>query len=275
MIEIKNLTFTYSKKSQLYNNLDFKAKEGSIIGLLGKNGAGKSTLLKLMGGVIKAHFGTISIMDHDPFKRKPDFLKEVFYVSEELFIPTISIKNYIKAYSSFYPNFDAEKLQKLLIDFELNPTANLGKQSYGQKKKFIIAFALASNCKLLLMDEPTNGLDIPSKAQFRKVLAGALSEEQIAIISTHQVKDVENLIDRIVLVDHGKVIYNQNILDITDLFAFSYSQHIPEDAVYHEVVPGGYKVITPKTNSDTNIDIELLFNAITQGIKLEIYEPAI
>ena len=77
--------------------------------------------------------------------------------------------------------------------------------------KFIIAFALSSNCKLLLLDEPTNGLDIPSKAQFKKVLAGAISDEQTVIISTHQVRDIENLIDRVVVIDNGKEIFNQNI----------------------------------------------------------------
>ncbi len=275
MIQINNLNFSYSKKRELYKGLNFTSKDGSIIGLLGKNGAGKSTLLKIMAGLLKPLSGDINILNHVPYKRNPNYLQQVFFVNEELNIPSVTIQCYTSSLSPFYPNFDKNKLDQLLNQFELDKKSNLGKLSYGQKKKFIIAFALSTNCKLLIMDEPTNGLDIPSKAQFRKVLAGSLTEEQTVIISTHQVKDVENLIDRIVIVENGQVIFNNNLIEITEQFSFSSSSTIPQDAFYNEVAPGGYKTITPNIGIDTTIDIELLFNAIINGTKLKTYEPAL
>ncbi len=276
MIKIENLSFSYSKKSKLYNELDLQVESGSIIGLLGKNGAGKSTLLKLMAGLLKPQKGSLSIMDYTPFDRKPGYLQDIFFVAEDFSVPSVSVKSYINAMSPLYPKFDKDKMDRLIVEMELEGKGNLGKMSYGQKKKFIIAFALATNCKLLLMDEPTNGLDIPSKALFRKILAGALSDKQIALISTHQVKDVENLIDRIVLIENGKFIFNESTLDISDKYGFYTVSHLNgDDYLYKEMAPGGYRVIKGGYQQDTPIDIELLFNAIVNGTKLEIHEPSI
>lgn len=273
MIDIQNLSFCYSKKKPLYEDLNFEAKAGSIIGLLGKNGAGKSTLLKIMAGLLKPHNGKMLIMDKVPFQRKPSYLEQVYFVPEEFSIAAATIKSYLKSMAPLYPNFDHSKMKLVLHDFMLEENQNLGKMSYGQKKKFLIAFALSTNCKLLLLDEPTNGLDIPSKALFRKVMAGALSDDQMVIISTHQVKDVENLIDRIVLIDDGHIKFNQSIIKITDTYAFhTVSELSNGDYLYNEVAPGGYRVLTAKNGIETPLDIELLFNALTSGINLEIHE---
>ncbi|MCW3804653.1 ABC transporter ATP-binding protein [Plebeiibacterium marinum] len=269
MIQINKLNFSYNKKKELYKDLCFKAQEGNIIGLLGKNGAGKSTLLKLMAGLLKPKSGEISVFGHTPFSRNPDFLADVFFVHEELHIPPVTIRCYTSALSSLYPKFNTDKLYQLIESFELDKNANLSKLSYGQKKKFIIAFALSTNCKLLLLDEPTNGLDIPSKAQFRKVLAGAITEEQNVIISTHQVRDIENLIDRVVVIDNGKEIFNQNTFEISKNFSFMSSPAIDDDVFYYEIAPGGYNVLKPKNGVETAIDLELLFNALINGTKLE------
>jgi len=276
MIDIQNLTFSYSKKDHLFQELNLQAKEGSIIGLLGKNGAGKSTLLKLMAGLLKPHAGTIDILNQNPFHRQPAYLQQVYFVPEELEVAAISINSYVKATGPLYPGFDYSKMAGILHDFELDGVKNLGKMSYGQKKKFIIAFALSTNCKLLILDEPTNGLDIPSKALFRKVMAGALADDQMVIISTHQVKDVENLIDRIVLIDHGRIMFNHSVLDVTENLAFhTVSDVLNTDCLYQETAPGGYRILMPKKGPETPIDIELLFNAVTNGTKLEIHESDI
>lgn len=273
MIDIQNLSFSYSKKKSLYKDLNLEAKAGSIIGLLGKNGAGKSTLLKVIAGLLKPQDGKMLIMDQIPFQRKPSYLQQVYFVPEEFSISATSIKSYIKVMAPLYPNFDHSKMNQVLQDFELEELQNLGKMSYGQKKKFLIAFALSTNCKLLLLDEPTNGLDIPSKALFRKVMAGALTEDQMVIISTHQVKDVENLIDQIVLIDDGHIIFNQSIINLTENYAFyTISELDKTDYLYKEVAPGGYRVITAKNGIETPLDIELLFNALTSGINIEINE---
>lgn len=273
MINIKNLNFYYSKNKPLYEDLILEAKAGSIIGLLGKNGAGKSTLLKIIAGLLKPHKGEISIMDKIPFQRMPSYLEQVYLVPEEFSIPATSIKTYVKSMSPLYPNFDHSKMKLLLDDFQLDESQHLGKMSYGQKKKFLIAFALSTNCKLLLLDEPTNGLDIPSKTLFRKVMAGALSDDQMVIISTHQVKDVENLIDRIVLIDNGQIKFNQSIFNVIENYSFrTVSELRNEKYIYNEVAPGGYRVLTNKNGTETPLDIELLFNALTSGINLELHD---
>jgi ABC-2 type transport system ATP-binding protein len=244
--------------------------------LLGKNGAGKTTLLRLIAGLLNPQTGTLSVMDFKPSQRKPAFLQEVYFVPEEFYTPSTSIKNYVKAAAPLYPSFDFSKMDVILKDFELDTNKNLDKMSYGQKKKFLIAFALSTNCKLLVLDEPTNGLDIPSKTLFRKVMAGALSEDQLVIISTHQVKDVEMLIDRIILIDHGQVMFNNTVFNITQNFAFYTVSDISKvNCLYHEKSPGGYNVIINKNGTETPLDIELLFNAIINGTKLTIHESDI
>ncbi|MTI38315.1 ATP-binding cassette domain-containing protein [Fulvivirga lutimaris] len=265
MINIKNLNFTYAKKQQpLFNELDCELNAGSIVGLLGKNGAGKTTLLKLMIGLLSPTEGFVDVIGHEPAKRQPSLLEDIFFVSEEFDIPGISINNFVKANSGFYPRFDLELLQRLIKDFELPETKSLQKLSYGQKKKFLISFALATKCRILVLDEPTNGLDIPSKSIFRRVLAGSLDEDQLVIISTHQVKDVENLIDRILMLEKGKFIMQKDLFDISSQLNFiTTSSTEGENILYSEMVPGGYRAITPQVNGNSSVDIELLFNAIS------------
>ena len=206
------------------------------------------------------------VMDHQPSERQPSLLQDIYFLPEEFYIPGISISNYVKANSGFYPRFDEALLKRLVSDFELPERKSLHQLSYGQKKKFLISFALSTKCRLLVLDEPTNGLDIPSKAIFRRVMAGSLDEDQLVIISTHQVRDVENLIDRVLMLEHGRFIMQKSIYDISSRLHFTTTASAEgENILYHEMVPGGYKVITPQTDGSSSVDIELLFNAISNG----------
>ena len=269
MINIKDLTFSYNKLPPLFSGLSIDVESGNITGLLGKNGAGKTSLLKLIVGLLTPNSGLIKVMKHRPKNRLPDFLGDLFFVPEEFYFPSVSIRNYIKANSGFYPNFELELMEKLLDEFGLSSNKLIHKLSYGQKKKFLISFCLASRCRLMAMDEPTNGLDIPSKAIFRKVMAGSLEEDQLVIISTHQVRDVENLIDRIIILDDGKVLMKKEIHEISDQLQFSHSTDPDgENVLYSELAPGGFKIITPSVMDSSPIDIELLFNAVTKGKKI-------
>lgn len=276
MIDIQNLTFNYNRQDFLFKSLTLQANEGSIIGLLGKNGAGKTTLLKIIAGLLMPKEGELTIFEETPKHRHPSFLEQVFFVPEVFSIPAITINAYLKATAPLYPSFDYSKMDTILNDFELDRKRKLSKMSYGQQKKFLISFALSTNCKLLLLDEPTNGLDIPSKSLFRKIMAGALTDNQIVIISTHQVKDVENLIDRIVLIDGGKIIFNHNVIDVIESVGFHTLTDISDiEFLYNEAAPGGFRVITKENDNETPLDIELLFNAVTNGTKLEIHESDI
>jgi ABC-2 type transport system ATP-binding protein len=269
MIQIKDLNFAYPRQQALFNSLSVHLEAGSITGLLGKNGAGKTSLLKLIAGLLHPQSGEISVLDHKPLKREVSMLADIFLVPEEFCFPAVSINDYHKAYAPYYPKFDHILLHRILDEFELKGESNLQRLSQGQKKKFLIAFALATRCRLLILDEPSNGLDIPSKALFRKILAGSLDENQLVIISTHQVKDVENLIDKIIILDEGKVIFQQTIEDISRKVCFiSGTSDDVNEAIYSEAIPGGYRLVMPNGHSETEVDIELLFNAITKGKKI-------
>ena len=267
MLRINNLRFTYAQNQQpLFENLDCELQSGSIVGLLGKNGAGKTTLLKLMIGLLRPTEGKVVLMNHQPAKRQPSLLQDIYFLPEEFHHPGVSINKYVKANSGFYPRFDEGLLKRLISDFELPESKSLHELSYGQKKKFLISFALSTRCRLLVLDEPTNGLDIPSKAIFRRVMAGSLDEDQLVIISTHQVRDVENLIDRVLMLEKGRFIMQKNIYDISSKLHFATMASADgENILYREMVPGGYKVITPQTEGSSSVDIELLFNAISNG----------
>lgn len=270
MIHIESLAFSHVKQQRLFEDLSFNAQAGSITGLLGKNGAGKTSLLKLIAGILFPNSGNVKVLDYYPKKRHPEFLEKVYYLPEEFHLPSTSVKNYLQANSSFYPNFDHELMLKQLHEFQIPVNNQLDQMSYGQKKKFLICFALATKCSLLILDEPTNGLDIPSKTLFRKSLAGALDENQLVLISTHQVKDVENLIDRIMILNDGQITFDQDIINISDRLQFTTLSNLEtQDVLYSERRPEGYRVILDNKGHSSQIDIELLFNAITQGIKLE------
>ena len=265
MVSISDLRFTYVKKQQpLFQDLDCELQSGSIVGLLGKNGSGKTTLLKLMIGLLRPQQGKVRIMGHQPAARQPLLLQDIYFLPEEFHHPGVSINNYIKANSGFYPRFDEGLLKRLINGFELPAGKSLNQLSYGQKKKFLISFALSTKCRLLVLDEPTNGLDIPSKSIFRSVMAGSLDEDQLVIISTHQVRDVENLIDRVLMLEKGRFIMQKDIYDISSKLHFTTTvSGDGENVLYREMVPGGYKVITPQTHGSSSVDIELLFNAIS------------
>lgn len=264
MIEIKNLSFAYRKKP-VFNQLNLRFEAGHVYGLLGKNGTGKSSLLRNIAGLLEPAQGTITINGLKPFERLPVFLQDVFMVPEEFHLPDIAISAFIKHYSPFYPRFNHDRFSQYISVFQIPEDSTLQSMSYGQKKKVLISFALATDAKVLLMDEPTNGLDIMSKSQFRKILAEALDEKRCIIISTHQVKDLENLIDRITVIDDGRILFDENVEDITRKLSFRFAYH-EEDiatAFYSESLLRGYAVVAPNTEGEeSKLDLELLYKAI-------------
>lgn len=265
MITIENLSFGYSKKKLLFKSLDLNIGPGKVCGLLGKNGAGKTTLLRNLIGLLYPQEGQITVLGEDVTKRNPEVIKEIFYVQEEFDLPLISIKLYEKIYAPFYDRFDSEKFDDLLEKFEVDKMEKISGLSFGQKKKVQIAFALSTGVKLLILDEPTNGLDIPSKAQFRKVVISSLQEDQSVIISSHQVRDLSNLLDQVILVEDGRIVMNEDLYDISRALSFQQIQgsEVPAEALYSEMIPGGHLVVLPNENQvNSQVDLEALFNAV-------------
>ena len=271
MIKINNLNFGYSKNKLLFKNLSMQLSAGHIYGLLGKNGAGKSTLLKNLAGLVYAQSGTIDVFGFDPAKRQPSLLNQICFIPEEFYLPSVKIDTFVKGNAAFYPNFDHAYFASLLQEFDIPVEQKLIDMSYGQKKKVIISFGLATQAKLIIMDEPTNGLDIPSKAQFRKIMAAALTEDRCIIISTHQVRDLDNLIDTVIMLDENSVALKASVEEITNKLCFKRVKEIDDTVIYAEPSLSGYNaVIANYHQEDSKLDIELLFNAVlTEKNKLK------
>ncbi|QQS52708.1 MAG: ABC transporter ATP-binding protein [Bacteroidota bacterium] len=265
MIQIENLCFSYSRKQMLFDQLSVQLPAGNIYGLLGKNGAGKSTLLYLITGLLFPKKGSVDVMHFEPKNRAPQFLREIYLVTEEFSLPSMKMERFVSLYSPFYPRFNHSLLDEYLNEFNLPRDKKLTDLSYGQKKNFLLSFGLATDCRLLILDEPTNGLDIPSKSQFRKIVANAIHEERSFIISTHQVRDMENLIDPIIILDEGKIVFHQSIEKISEKLTFSRQTQAPDNStvVYSESSLTGYSVVRQNTSmTETNISLEMLFNAV-------------
>jgi ABC-2 type transport system ATP-binding protein len=272
MISIKNLHFSYKKK-KVFTGLSLQLSAGHIYGLLGKNGTGKSTLLRSMAGLLFPDSGSVEVLGHMPGKREPAFLNDIFMVAEEFYLPNVPISFLVKHQAPFYPRFNEEQFNKYIREFEIPADSTLQNMSYGQKKKVLISFGLATNASLLLLDEPTNGLDIMSKSQFRKVMAGALDENKCIIISTHQVKDLENLIDRITIIDEGTILFDQDIERIANKLSFriSYDNAEIKESFYHEGSLKGTAIVAEnREGEESKVDLELLYKAIvTNGQKVQ------
>jgi ABC-2 type transport system ATP-binding protein len=267
MIQIDHLSFGYSKKRLLYKDISLTMEKGRIYGLLGKNGAGKSTFLKNLGGLVFPSSGRISVFGEEPRKRQPAFLQDIYMITEEVYVPSISSTKYARLYSPFYPKFNDQQFRQYLEKLEVEPAASLKSLSFGQQKKFIIAFALACNTSLLLLDEPTNGLDIPSKAQFRRLIASVLTEERTIIISTHQTRDLENLIDNVLILDNGKILLHESIDQIIHKMSFKILKTVPDDreVFYSEKTLGGYAVVSVNNSQEEDqMNLEQLFNAVIE-----------
>lgn len=266
MIEVENLSFSYGRrKSMVLEDFSMKLDKGSVYGLLGKNGTGKSTLLYLMAGLLRPQTGNVLYKGVDVKKRYPDTLQDMFLVPEEFALPNVSLKQYVKMNAPFYPNFSDELLNACLRDFDMNEDIHLGELSMGQKKKAFMCFALATNTSLLMMDEPTNGLDIPSKSQFRKVIASGMSDDKAVIISTHQVRDIDSLLDHVLILDGSKLLLNESVATICEklYFAEQGMNEPTEGALYVQPSVQGNSVILPNEyGEDSKMNLEVLFNAM-------------
>ena len=268
MIELHELHFRYhNSPREVLDNVTLRFPAGRIVGLLGKNGTGKSTLLYLMAGLLRPQKGTVHFGSHHVADRTPEMLSDLFVVPEHIELPAMKLSRYVSLHRDFYPHFSDELLLENLRQFDLSPDVNFSTLSTGQLKKAYISFALATGTRLLLMDEPTNGLDIPSKAQFRRTVAASMSEERTIVISTHQVHDVEHLIDHIVMLRDHNVALDISTEDLCRQLRFeqrAYGEDL-SDALYAETSITGTALIVPNLDGrDTPLDIELLFNALTQ-----------
>ena len=265
MITAENLSFTYRKsKRAVLHDFSLSLEKGRVYGLLGKNGAGKSTLLYLMTGLLTPCHGRVVFHDTDVRRRLPVTLQDMFLVPEEFDLPAVSLVSYVELNSVFYPRFSKEDMMKYLHYFEMDMDINLGALSMGQKKKVFMSFALATNTSLLLMDEPTNGLDIPGKSQFRKFIASGMTDDKTIVISTHQVRDIDKVLDHVVIVDNSHVLLNESTASISEKLFFTESddRELAAAALFSmPSIQGNFLILPNKRNEESDINLELLFGA--------------
>lgn len=269
MIKVSNLTFGYGKGQIVLNDFSLNIERGKVCGLLGANGTGKSTLLSLMMGMLTPLSGSVKFNDVETKRRLPSVLSDMFIVPEEIELPAITLDEYVKTKAVFYPNFSREDMMNNLKTFEMPADGNLklNALSMGQKKKVYMSFALATNTSLLLMDEPTNGLDIPSKAQFRKFISAGMTDDRSIVISTHQVHDVERLLDQVIIIDNHQVLLQCQIDEISERLFFTQSNdaQLTHDAIFAIPDLYGNRLVLVNTNNkygNSEVNLELLFGAV-------------
>lgn len=272
MIDIKDVTYSYPGQApKVVDGLSLRLEDGRIYGLLGENGVGKTTLLGLMCGLLRPKAGVVEADGTDVCLRRPETLASIFYVPDEFELPHVSLSTYVRANAPFYTQFDHSELERSLAEFDMaTDIRRLDQLSLGQRKKVMLCFAVASGAKTLLMDEPSNGLDIPSKAQFRKVMASAMTGDRLAVISTHQVHDVEQLLDNVVILDSHSILLNKSIGQLSQEFTFGTlmpGETMP-DIIYSEPSIGGLSFMARRQDDaeETQVNMELLFNAVTRGL---------
>lgn len=262
MIRIENLGFSYGKVPVL-KNITMALEPGKIYGLLGENGVGKTTLLTLLCGLKKASEGSISVDGIDPYRRSPELLSRQFYLADEMLALPMKADEYARMTGGFWPGYSHDRFLEIMALFENDPQKKLSTMSTGQLKKAHISLALSLGCRYLYLDEPTNGLDIPSKAQFRSALMKYTSEDSTVIISTHQVRDLENIIDPIIILDRQEVLLDADVETIARKLYFDYGSELHPESLYSEQLPGGFIQVYPNADGrESKVNIEALFNAV-------------
>lgn len=268
MIEVQNITFRYSSKSMLvFEDFCLQLEQNKIYGLLGENGTGKSTLLYLLMGLLHSNEGSIHVDGIDVSRRKRTILQQMYIVPEEFDMPRMRFTDYVETYRPFYPTFSDDILHRCMEEFHLPLDVQIDQLSMGNKKKALMSFALATNARYLLMDEPTNGLDLPSKKQFRKVIATTMAEERTLIIATHQLHDVEALLDHVLILQGSQLLLNASVADLCEKYTFDVRSNdaLDNEVLYNERTPQGNATLSLRQPDDeeTPLNLELLFNAVT------------
>ena len=271
MLELTEVSFHYpGKKNMVIQKANINLQPGHIYGLLGKNGVGKSTLFRLISGLNPPTEGVVQTLNYIPFERNPKMMQNLFLVPEDILFPAMTPLKYADLYGKFYKNFSSSDFTSRLNDFEVDPKAKLSAMSQGQKKKAYISFALACNTQILLMDEPTNGLDIPSKTKFRNILSKHIDPDRIIIISTHQVRDLELLIDAVIILDNHHIALCEQAKYLLEQFTFGpIKPDTPESRIVYreETVQGNLGLVLRDSEEPVqalqDFNLETLFNAIT------------
>ncbi|WP_286149871.1 ABC transporter ATP-binding protein, partial [Romboutsia ilealis] len=205
-IEIKNLTKVYGKNRGI-QDINISIKEGEIYGFIGPNGAGKSTTIKTLLNFIYPTSGEALIFGMDSVKESEKIKEHIGYVPSEVrYYDDVKVKDIIKYAQSFYPKSNKEYIDRICNELELDMNKKMGELSLGNKKKVAIAQSLINNPKLLILDEPTNGLDPLMQKKLFKILIEEKEKGNTVFLSSHNLVEVQNLCDRVCVIKEGKIV---------------------------------------------------------------------
>lgn len=266
MIEMYDLHAGYGRKRAVLRGLGGAIAEGHIYGLLGANGSGKTTLMKTWAGALYPVSGRVDVFGSIPADRKAEFLASTVYMPDEMSFPPLAVAAFERIYGRFRPHFSHEEFDGYLHELDFSFGVRLDRLSTGNRKKFFIAFALACNPALLLMDEPTNGLDIESKKAFRRILASFDTTGRVVVVSTHQVADLNNLLSAVVVLREGRMVLNATFDAIAGKLSFG-GPSAP-DAFYAD----GLRSISLNRDGEyTDVDVESLYHAIHESERVRSF----
>ena len=211
MIEVKNVVKKFGRKKVL-DGISFTANKGEITCLIGINGVGKSTTLKAIMGLTPIQGGEILI---DEQKIQPSMYEKITFIPDTLtMLPQMTVQDGMTFMSDFYTTWNQVRANELCQFFRLDPSSRLSELSKGNAAKANLMFGLALDVDYILMDEPFSGIDIFSREQIANVFTSHLIEDRGVIITTHEISDIEHLIDKVILLDNGKVIRDFNTEEV-------------------------------------------------------------
>lgn len=264
MIKIENISYGYKSNHPIFNDISLEIGNG-IYGLLGESGVGKTTLIHLLCGLLFPWKGECSIDGMNPAKREPALLSRYFFLPEEMQMPSESISAFATRHSAFYPHFNHKEFEQNLEELKIDRKQKLSAVSYGQQKKAMLAYAFALHTPLLILDEPTNGLDITSRQALKRIISRSIDDDSTLLISTHQAHDFENLLDHLIILGEGEILLNRSLDEISQRLLFARTDSLPEDSIYSEQeLPGYFSVLPNEEEEENTPDIELLYKAMLQ-----------
>ena len=283
MLEVKGLkkTFKMSKKQQKIEktkekikvavaDVSFDARPGEILGILGANGAGKTTTLRILASVIKADEGQVCLDGADITGNLMDYRRHIGFLTSELKLEDYFTPNYLFDYfSKLYGVGEeqaAQRKKELFEKFGIDKFAEVkvADMSTGMKQKISLVISIVHNPDIIIFDEPTNGLDIPGKSQFRKFIASGMSDDKTIVISTHQVRDIDKVLDHVLIMDDSRVLLDESTSNICDklFFVESDDRELAKSALFAiPTIQGNYLILPNEKQDESELNLELLFNA--------------
>lgn len=264
MIKLENISYGYKANQPIIKDISLEIGSG-IYGLLGENGVGKTTLMHLICGLLFPWKGTCSIDGENPVKRLPQLLNRYFFLPEEMQMPTESIRQFAAKHSAFYPRFSRKDFELNLEELRIDGKQKLSAVSYGQQKKAMLAYAFALHTPLILLDEPTNGLDITSRQALKRIISRSVDDDSTLLISTHQAHDFENLLDHLIILGEGEILLDRSLDEISSKLLFARTTSLPENSIYSEEnLQGCFSILPNEEDEENTPDIELLYKAVLQ-----------